>query len=72
MQNTEKGVKVIWGRREERDWAEMLFEERMDTKMLKLTKNIKKGNELQTGSIQRKLTSPRWCKPAENQIQTKS
>jgi len=68
MQNTEKRVKVIWGRREERDWAEMLFEERMDTKMFKLTKNIKKGNELQTGSIQRQLTSPCWSKPAGNQI----
>ena len=58
MQNTEKRVKVIGARREERDWAEMLFEERMDTKMFKLTKNIKKGHELQTGSIQRKLSLP--------------
>lgn len=43
MQNTEKRVKVIGARREERDWAEMLFEERMDTKMFKLTKTSRKA-----------------------------
>ena len=34
----------------------MLFEERVDTETFKLSENIKKGHESQTGSIQRKLS----------------